>query len=241
MNEPLNKVPVLILAGDDPTGNAGIKKDENVCQKLHTDFQSCTTAFTEQSDTNFMSYTPRTSGQIKTELKPSATLKIGMLANEPIIDLVLNWIKENPETFVVWDPVFESSSGGKLIDEAGKKLAIEKLTKAATVITPNRNEVYELLSLNLDEDHSQKQLCQWFYDTFKTSLYLKGGHFQNKADDLFFDGKDFLELKGTPSSKKIRGTGCALSTALACYYAKEKDVHKAVKKTKLFMNRMFET
>ena len=239
MNSPQDKVPVLIVAGDDPTGNAGIQKDEQVCKTLGVNFQTCITAFTKQSDTHFKSYQIRPLESILQDLRPCHTLKIGMLGNESVLENMLNWIKQNPDTFIVWDPVFQSSSGGDLINPAGKTLAIEKLTKAASVVTPNRDEVYELLKLSLNQPHSQKELCQWFYDTFETAIYLKGGHFENKADDLFYDGKEFIELKGVVSSKTIRGTGCALSTALACYFAEENNIQKAVQKTKLFMNGMF--
>ncbi len=235
---------ILIIAGLDPTGNAGLLLDAHVAKDLKWPYFAVTTALTAQSDSEFLSFLPTSPAQLR-DLKKLvlqekfAAVKIGMLGSESTTKFVVRLVKKiklkNPDCHVVWDPVFFSSSGGELTPRKACKLAIKWLLPLVTIVTPNVPEILYFLNMKDSKSPDNIKACQKFYKKFGVSVYLKGGHTSEPSKDYFFDGKTCHVLQSKKLKKSRRGTGCIFSTALACALADGKNSLSAVKFAKNYV------
>jgi hydroxymethylpyrimidine kinase/phosphomethylpyrimidine kinase len=237
---------VLIIAGDDPTGHAGIRRDRKVCEKHEVNHFSVCTAKTFQTDNSYAGHEIISSVEFKKELKcligkDIVAVKIGMLGDENVVSEVCSFLKALKQTHsnftIIWDPVFHSSSGGKLLTETGQKLALEKLLPLVDVITPNLDELLQMTP-GLEKKDIEN-LAKSFHDQFQKSVYLKGGHSLEKSKDVFYDGEEMMVLESTVYDVKLRGTGCVLSTALAVGVAKGLSVREAAQFAKREIEKHF--
>lgn len=244
-----NRCKLLILAGLDPTGNAGLIRDMNIAAQMQVPHLGFPTVITMQSDNAYYdtlffesAHFRKITSQLKHE--PIYTVKIGMLGNEHTVAAILKVLsrlkKRTVNLNVIWDPVLHSTSGGKLLTDKGLRLALKKLIPFVTLITPNFDELQTLLNVNHKLRPSPQKLCQQWFEKFSTPLYLKGGHTKYKATDYFCDGHSAIQLKGRESKRKLRGTGCAFSTAVAASLLQGKSLHTACKDAKDILQKMFD-
>lgn len=243
----MRKNKILIIAGLDPTGNAGCIVDTAVCRYFKKGFFLITTALTAQDDAVFDSFSATPVKHIKKlqaliSKQKFLAIKIGMLATPKIVHRVCKIIqsvkKKSPKVNVVWDPVFTSSSRGQLADKATQRLALNKLLPLVDVITPNWPEAYNLLHLKQTSKALPREICQKLFTRYHKIIYLKGGHSKNPATDHLFDGKKYYCLTGKLSKTSRRGTGCLFSTALACNL--DKSLLTACQKSKKFVGDMID-
>lgn len=244
-----NRSKLLILSGLDPTGNAGLLRDITLAKQLNVPNLGFPTVTTLQSDTKYYDtlffeseYFLKITSQLKNECIHS--VKIGMLGNEHTVAAVIRILshlkKKTPKLNVIWDPVLSSTSGGKLLTEKGLRLALQKLLPFITLITPNFDELKILLNVKSKYKSPPQQLCKLWSKTYSTPLYLKGGHTKHKATDYFCDGQSVEQFSGRETKQKIRGTGCAFSTAVAASLVQGKSLHAACKNAKNILQKMFD-
>lgn len=234
----MNKV--LLIGGTDPSG-AGLQTDWKVINTLQETTQSTVqiqassivTAVTAQNTSAVLN-----NGVVSVELfsnqlmsienQAFSAIKIGMLGNEFIIDALLDffqhYLKKNPKTVVILDPVLMASSGGKLLTEAGRKLLLSKLLSYTTLITPNLDELALLSDLPVNSDSEIKIAARKILKLGAEAVLLKGGHIQTDksvSNDLFISQNESFYLQGKRWSNRqnVRGTGCALATAIATFMA----------------------
>jgi hydroxymethylpyrimidine kinase/phosphomethylpyrimidine kinase len=239
---------VFVFAGHDPTGNAGILRDIEVCKFHDTDYQAMPTAFTRQTDSRYFGAAHPSRRYYRKSLKRVKidnihSIKIGMLGKKRAVDFIIELIhnarKINPDLKVVWDPVFTSSSGGKLISRWAKRRALKNLLPLIDLLTPNAIEACHLLGIVYRQDLNQQELCEALYKKYQTAIILKGGHLNQKATDMYYDGNTLKTMPAPISFKKLRGTGCAFSTTIACHLANGDSLLDACLAGKEFMNRLF--
>lgn len=239
---------ILLIAGLDPTGHAGLLRDVEVCLSFGQSYFAFPTALTAQTDKEYLG-TAQPNREYCNALiqclpgRHIAGVKIGMLTNKQILGIVVALIralKSGPQKIpVVWDPVFRSTSGGELLTKSGINRAKTQLLPLADITTCNAIEICELLRLPYSKKQDPLALCTSFFARFKRPVYLKGGHLEQRATDYFYDGTTLKKFGSQPQPKKIRGTGCLLSTALACELAKGKSLIQASRLAKDFVNRLF--
>ena len=143
---------VLSIAGSDCSGGAGIQADIKTCSAIGVYAMSVITAITAQNTmgvSGIMNVSPEIVGKqidaiFNDDLHPDA-VKIGMLSNREIIEIVAERLAEYRPRHIVLDPVMVSTSGCKLIDDSAIDALISKLIPLSTLITPNRPEA-ELLA-----------------------------------------------------------------------------------------------
>lgn len=234
---------ILLLSGHDPTGNAGILRDIEICKISRKKFFPIITAFTFQTNKKYLGTHISKPDYFQKRLaymdaKKITAVKIGMLGDHHVIGFVIRLLKkikrQSPKIKVVWDPVFESTSGGKLLTSKGRVLAQKKLISLVDIVTPN---IPEAKLMTASKNH--EELCKKFFKLYHKPIFLKGGHLKSKSRDFFYDGKIAKILSSKPYAKKIRGTGCILATRLACHLANGDSLWLACQKTKKFMNRIF--
>ncbi len=214
---------VLTIAGSDCSGGAGIQADIKTIAAHGMYAMSAITALTAQNTlgvTGILEATPEFVGQeldaIFTDIRPDA-VKIGMVSNSQIISVIVDKLKEYEATNIVVDPVMVSTSGSKLLCDEASDALIHQLLPLGTVITPNIPEAEVLCGFAIDSKEKMIEAARVISANVQGGVLVKGGHFAEDADDLLY-------IEETPhwfASERIdnpntHGTGCTLSSAIAC-------------------------
>ncbi|RAZ50331.1 bifunctional hydroxymethylpyrimidine kinase/phosphomethylpyrimidine kinase [Campylobacter hyointestinalis] len=232
---------ILTIAGSDSSGGAGVQADIKTITAHKMYAMSAITALTAQN-TMGVSGVSAVSGefvfaQIKAvfdDIVPDA-LKIGMLFNAEIIEAVRKALLENNAKNVVCDTVMIATSGAKLLEDDAIA-ALWKLFELSSVITPNIAEASVLAGFEVRDIATQKDAAKAIYERCGTAVLVKGGHLN--ATDILWDGHSFSEFEGELiATKNTHGTGCTLSSAIACGLATRLELKEAIKRAKSFINK----
>lgn len=235
---------VLTIAGSDCSGGAGIQADLKTMMAHKLYGMSVITALTAQNTTGVYGVEAVTPHFVRQQLScifmdivPDA-VKVGMVANEALIKVISNMlIKENAKNIVI-DPVMISTSGHALIDDAAIEAMQTHLLPLATLITPNLMEAERLSGIPIDSEMSMKQAGAALAARYNTSVLVKGGHLADRADDLLVHPTgECLWLSGEKiDNPNTHGTGCTLSSAIACNLAQGMTIETSVVEAKGYIN-----
>lgn len=240
---------VLTIAGSDCSGGAGIQADIKTISAHGMYAMSVITALTAQNTmgvTGIMDVSPEFAGQqldaVFTDIKPDA-VKIGMVSNQELIHVIVEKLKEYEAENIVVDPVMVSTSGSKLLSDKAKTALVEELLPLGTVITPNIPEAEVLCGFKIDSKEKMIEAAQIIcrmlsqkHDKNAGGVLIKGGHFSDDADDLLY-------IEETPhwypgeriDNPNTHGTGCTLSSAIACGLAGGLSLPAAIKSAKEYI------
>ena len=234
---------VLSIAGSDPSAGAGLQADLRVMHALGCYGMGIVTAITAQSTQGVSEVWPLSCEQVEGQgdtllydIMPDA-VKVGMLGDADAAAGVLALLKRHRLRNVVVDTIILSSSGKPLYD-AKDTAALLAIMRHADVVTPNLPEAQQLLGTD-DTDASQlardlSRLCGG------VSVLLKGGHSDGAevTDTLFNikDGSVTLFTHPRVASRNTHGTGCVLSSALACYLAQGHSLAEAAGMASAFVS-----
>jgi hydroxymethylpyrimidine/phosphomethylpyrimidine kinase len=240
------KKSLVLIGGLDPTGHAGILADARVLEEMGLPYFTVVTALTAQTDKNFFGWEGCSSGFFRRQLqscgKNIAGVKIGMIGNTGLIGPLVAWLDRVKPRHVIWDPVFQSSSGGKLISAKEWNRDLEKLLRRVTVWTPNIPEaqwildrpIHNIMDMEsaISDLHAHFPVASPLRGAAQRWILLKGGHLpqkQKRVVDLLSDGKKIRRFSGKRLKKNPRGTGCTLASALLAYLAQGKPPTDAVR------------
>jgi len=233
---------VLCVAGTDSAGCSGIAADLRTVAALGGHAQLAVTAVTAQDTCGVHAVAPVSSRLVRTQIAAvladagTDAVKIGMLANAPIVRAVSAALARRGRARVVLDPVLQSTTGRALVDAAGQRALIELLLPLADLITPNLPEAELLLGRRIRGIAGMKAAARHLRDLGARAVIVKGGHRRGAAIDVFADANGTLVLSAPRiASRNTRGTGCVLSTACACYLARDFDLAEAVRRAKIFV------
>lgn len=233
---------VLSIAGSDCSGGAGIQADIKTITVHKMYAMSAITALTAQNTTgvfSVMDATPQFVEQqldcIFTDIFPNA-IKIGMVSNIDIINVIAKKLREYRPRNVVIDPVMISTSGSKLLQEEAIEALVQNLLPLADVITPNLPEAETLCGyLIKDKDGMQKAAVD-INKHIHTNVLIKGGHLIDTSDDLLFLATNMHWYEGKRiNNPNTHGTGCTLSSAIACNLAAGKSLEESVRSAKEYV------
>lgn len=229
---------ILFIAGLDPSGNAGLLRDLEIAGRFPLRLSAIATALTSQNCDSFFSANVVMRSVLKAQwrsvapLEPLRAVKIGMLGDETVVETLANLfgrMKKKPK--IVLDPVCESTTGGILLTRKGREALWKRLVSMAAIWTPNMAEASFFSGIQIDSRASMEKAGLILWNAKKVPVLVKGYHHDRLVEDLFVDSGrkmrlTFPELK----LEKPRGTGCALSTFIACRLALGFPVADAVKK-----------
>lgn len=137
---------------------------------------------------------------------------------------------------IVLDPVMVSKSGFKLLSEDAKETLIKELFPITTLITPNLPEVEEILGVEIKNIDDMKEAAINLKKLGPKAVLVKGGHLEDDATDILYDGEKFIYLKQERiNSKNTHGTGCTLSSAIAANITKGMNIEDAVREAKRYV------
>jgi len=216
---------VLSIAGFDGSGGAGIQADLKTFAAFACYGMTILTALPVQNTTGVKACYELPIQAIKDQLQvlfddivPDA-IKIGMLFNAEIIEVVSSFLKQHaPHIPIVLDPVMFAKSGDALLlPQALESLKIQLIPQAA-IITPNLPEGMALTGLSVDNQQDMERMAQQLLTLGPQAVLLKGGHLEsNQAYDLYWDVNGTKEWLEAPKivTRNTHGTGCTLSAAIA--------------------------
>ncbi|MET0308630.1 MAG: bifunctional hydroxymethylpyrimidine kinase/phosphomethylpyrimidine kinase [Sphingomonas sp.] len=226
---------VLIIAGSDSGGGAGVQADIKTVTMLGGHAMTAITAITAQNTLGVDSVhavpTDMVIAQIDAVVRDLGldAIKIGMIGSARTALAVAEKLGELPGIPVVFDPVMVASSGATLADDA-TIAAFERLMDRATVVTPN---LPELEALGRDP--------QELVADHRCAVLVKGGHAAGPQviDTLYSANPDDPpEIDWTNpriETDSTHGTGCTLSSAIACGLAQEWDLPEAITRARRFV------
>ncbi len=241
---------VLTIAGVDPSGGAGVFADLKAFSALGAYGCGVVTALTAQNtrsvdgvslvEPSFVTAQMRT---LFADVHIDA-IKVGMLGAVPLIEAVADGLAAfAPGVPVVLDPVMVAKSGDALLADDAVEALRERLLPLATVITPNLPEAGVLLGRDAPTDfqgmhRTLQDLCALMGADARTGRWvlLKGGHLDDRADDLLGNGTEIIELPGERvPTRNTHGTGCSLSAAIAALLPRGGGLPAAVREAKAWL------
>ena len=231
---PISKV--LIIAGSDSSGGAGIQADIKTVTSLGCYAMTAITAVTVQNTTGVKSIVPiqpkEISNQIEftaKDIKPKA-IKIGMLHSKQVIFAVMKSLKKINVKKIVLDPVMVAKGGAKLIDSEAVNVIKKKLMKNILLITPNIPEAELLADIKkINSINDMIKAGQYLINLGAKNVLIKGGHLKsNQMNDIFLNKNIIKIFKNKRyKSNNTHGTGCTLSSAIATNLSCGKDLIKS--------------
>ncbi len=233
---------VLTIAGSDCSGGAGIQADLKTMSAHGVYGMSVITALTAQNTMGVYdvldiapSFVKKQLEAVLDDIKPDA-VKIGMVSNSKIIEVISETLLKYEIPTIVIDPVMVSTSGCDLISIEAMTALSDKLLPLATIVTPNVPEAEKLSNISITSDENMIEAARIIAIKTKGHVLIKGGHFGADANDLlFYDGqyKWFKHIR--IDNPNTHGTGCTLSSAIASNLALDKSLIESVECAKTYI------
>jgi hydroxymethylpyrimidine/phosphomethylpyrimidine kinase len=229
------KSKVLIIAGSDSSGGAGIQADIKTVTSLGCFAMTAITAVTAQNTTGVKSIVPIKPEQISNQIeftskdiKPNA-IKIGMLHSKQVIYAVIKSLKKIKNKKIVLDPVMVAKGGTKLINDKAISEIKKKLINEILLITPNIPEAELLTDTKINSVNDMIKAGQLLINLGAKNVLIKGGHLKSEQMyDILLNKRTIKIFKSKKySSKNTHGTGCTLSSAIAANLSCGKDLIKS--------------
>ncbi len=229
------KSKILIIAGSDSSGGAGIQADIKTVTSLGSFALTAITAVTVQNTKGVKSVVSIPPNEIKNQIiysakdiKPDA-IKIGMLQNKSVIRNVLDGLKLLKIKKIVLDPVMVAKGGANLINESAIKILKKELLPQVSLITPNIPEAEVLTGIKIINKEDMIFAANKLINLGAKNVLIKGGHLKTeKVQDVFFNKSD-LKIFISPryKTKNTHGTGCTLSSAITTFFSCGKSLKRA--------------
>lgn len=244
---------VLTIAGSDCSGGAGIQADLKTIGAVGCYGMSVITAVTVQNTCGVKAVYPVEAEVVRQQFEavcedifPDA-VKIGMLCNEQIIEAVaqtIEVIRKMPvvQPKIVLDPVLVSTSGRALLEPQAKEALQTRLLPLVDLVTPNLAETKVLCNTEKMELPEREAAGRKLAEANACAVLIKGGHGREYGDS---DAQDLL-IPGTNKpavwfhapfieNPNTHGTGCTLSSAIACALAEGNTLEQSVQKAKDYL------
>ncbi len=237
---------VLTIAGSDSGGGAGIQADLKTMSALGCYGMTAITAITAQNTMGVTAIHGVPPEVLKAQLQAVLddigvdAVKIGMLHSPEVVEVVAWAIDNYRIKNVVLDPVMVATSGDTLVGQDTVKVLVRELFGRAMVVTPNLDEAALLLGHAIGSEAGLDPAAQALLALGARAALLKGGHLEGAQviDVLARPGHPLLRLQSDRiHSRNVHGTGCTLSSAIACFLALGAELPGAVTQARAYILR----
>ncbi|WP_202390010.1 bifunctional hydroxymethylpyrimidine kinase/phosphomethylpyrimidine kinase [Parapontixanthobacter aurantiacus] len=249
MISPPRPPRTLCIAGSDSSGGAGIQADIKTVTMLGGYAMTAITAVTAQNSVGVQAVVSLQPDMVAAQIDSCVhdigvdAVKIGMLGSAEIASLVADRL-EALNVPIIFDPVMVATSGSVLADEQ-TIASFERLMKIATLVTPNLPELLALTKGDQKNSADPVAAAGELARRLGVAVLLKGGHAENR-DDMVNDW--LLEPNGSKSmfgheriaTRHTHGTGCTLSSGIACLAGHGQSLENAVRVARQFVLRAIE-
>tara|TARA_B100001059_G_scaffold171424_1_gene171543 strand:- start:420 stop:1232 length:813 start_codon:yes stop_codon:yes gene_type:complete len=226
------KSKVLIIAGSDSSGGAGIQADIKTVTSLGCYAMTAITAVTAQNTTGVKSIIPIKPDEISNQIEfttrdiKANAIKIGMLHSKKVISAVIKSIQKINIKKIVLDPVMVSKGGTRLTNNEAIEDIKKRLIKKILLITPNIPEAELLTNTKIKSVEDMIRAGKILINLGTKNVLIKGGHLKSKKmnDVLLTKNKIKIFKSRKYKSKNTHGTGCTLSSAIAANLSCGKDL-----------------
>ena len=231
----LPKSKVLIIAGSDSSGGAGIQADIKTVTSLGSYAMTAITAVTAQNTTGVKSIVAIKPREILNQIEFSAedikpqAVKIGMLHSKNVILSVIKSLEKIKNKRVVLDPVMVAKGGTRLINNSAISFIKNKFIKKVLLVTPNIPEAEILTDKKINSVKDMIDAGKILIKFGAKNVLIKGGHLNSsEINDIFVSNKLIKIFKSKRyNSKNTHGTGCTLSSAITTHLSCGKDLIKS--------------
>ena len=240
---------VLIVAGSDSGGGAGIQADIKAVTALTGFAMTAITALTAQNTLGVQGVYPVPLDFLRMQIESvvgdlgADAVKTGMLGDAATIDVVAEALDRLPGVPVVVDPVMVAKGGHKLlVDEAVAHLRRVMLPRA-TVLTPNLPEAELLAGMAIATEAQMREAARCLLGYGTPAVLLKGGHLDS-ADvvDMLVTAEGIQEFRSPRlHTRHTHGTGCTLASAIAAGLAQGMALPAAVDRARRYVHRAIAT
>jgi hydroxymethylpyrimidine/phosphomethylpyrimidine kinase len=239
---------VLVIAGSDSSGGAGIVRDVRTLTQLGAAARCVVTAVTAQTDQALSAMEVLPAALVRAQLEAAlaaghlGAVKIGMLGSAANVACVCDRLQDVTIP-VVLDPVLSSSSGGVLLAADALAVLRTRLLPLASLLTPNIPEAATLLGVTAARDARDLEAqARALLTLGARAVLLKGGHEQGpESADLLLTNKTCAEwLRAPRVAGTRRGSGCALASAIAAGIAAGMELRIACLQAKQYINEFFQ-
>ena len=229
------KSKILIIAGSDSSGGAGIQADIKTITSLGSYAMTAITAITSQNTTGVKSIVSINSKEIEKQIiftckdiKPDA-IKIGMLHSSSVIKSVIGAINKIKAKKIILDPVMIAKGGAKLINNKAIQILKNKLIKKVILITPNIPEAEILTKTKIKSVDDMIYAGKILLNLGVRNVLVKGGHLNTSTLKDVFLNKNEIKIFNNKkiTTKNTHGTGCTLSSAIATFFSCGKPLTKS--------------
>ena len=238
---------LLTIAGSDSSGGAGIQADLKTFAAHGTFGMSVITAVTAQNTCGVTKVQNIDCAVVKAQIEAVFddirvdAVKIGMVSQPEIIETIANCLRHYQPKIIVVDPVMISKSGYPLLAPEACATLIKELLPLATLLTPNLPEAEAITGLQVTKKEEMRPVAEKIIALGAKAVLVKGGHLNDTADDLLFDGANEVWFPGKRiATKNTHGTGCTLSSSLAANLAKGLSLREAVQSSKDYVTTAIE-
>jgi hydroxymethylpyrimidine/phosphomethylpyrimidine kinase len=232
----------LTIAGSDSGGGAGVQADLRTFAAHGVHGTCAITAVTAQSTVEVAAWVGLAPEMVVRQIETVvadmsvAAAKTGMLGTPEIVAAVAACLGRLRLPYLVVDPVMVATSGGALMAAEAESVLLDEILPLATIVTPNVPEAEALLRAPVRNVSDMRAAARALVGRGAPAVLVKGGHLDEDAVDVFFDGRQLEELRvpRIPTGN-THGTGCTLSAAIAAQLANGLPLLEAVREAKSYV------
>ncbi|WP_448190514.1 bifunctional hydroxymethylpyrimidine kinase/phosphomethylpyrimidine kinase [Azospirillum sp. sgz301742] len=235
---------VLIVAGSDSGGGAGIQADIKAVSALGAYAMTAITALTAQNTLGVHGVYPIDPAFVAQQMRVvledigADAVKIGMLASAEVIEAVAGeYIERAVNIPLIVDPVMVAKGGHSLLEEAAELTLKKRLLPLATIVTPNLPEAEALTDIEIRDLDDMRRAAALIRTFGPKAVLLKGGHMDGDlVQDLLVteDGEEIFESPRV-HTPHTHGTGCTLASAIAAGIAQGLGIREAVERARAYV------
>ncbi len=243
------KSKVLIIAGSDSSGGAGIQADIKTVTALGSYAMTAVTAVTCQNTIGVKAINSIPVQNLQKQITMvlddigANAIKIGMLHNTNVIKCVYKILKNYKIKNIVLDPVMVAKGGSRLVNGNSIKFLKKLLIPLCDVITPNIPEAEVLTGYKISNERDMIKAAKKIINMGAKNVLLKGGHLKKKMifDILVSKKKIKVFPKRKIKTKHTHGTGCTLSSAIATCLSQKINIYKSCKISLKYVDQAIST
>lgn len=243
-----NETPVgrvLIIAGSDSGGGAGIQADLKTVTMLGGYAMTAVTAITAQDTTGVHGVWPVAPDAVVAQIQAcltdigADTIKTGMLGSMVLVDRVAETLDAFAQSAPrIVDPVMVATSGARLVDEKAVSAIQSVLIPGAELVTPNAPEAEVLTGKSVDGLNGQRRAADALLERGAKGVLVKGGHIPGVIihDVLQTEHGEWIFESERIETQSTHGTGCTLASACATLVAQQQSIPDAVESARAYLH-----
>lgn len=238
----------LTIAASDNSGGAGIQQDCKVAHELGYWALSAVTGITAQNFNKTYAVEAVSGKMLEAQLQqsihsfPVKAIKIGAICNKENIAVIANHLNAFSNIPIVLDPVLSATSGASFLDNSSLHLLKETLFPLTRIITPNKPEFELLVNQQITTIEEGIEIAKEKCKEWETAILLKGGHFDDALikEALITKHEVLCFERERKNYTYNHGTGCTLSSALACFLGNEKSLKESYYLASNYLTELFD-